>query len=442
MAAFLPPAKESPQGCSETPIKSRFIWRRSLLVAAACLSLAVLMWWWWPLEKQPTYSGKPILDYFPVWSKPPAPQAAGIPPIWVIRKSDTGTEELARAAGPEAIPWLLRVIRRADSGPARFYTKLWRRLPGWAQQRLPVLAWWPEAVHVLHRVAQKQPVDAAPLIVAALKDGTPNERHAAAGVAEQLCQSLSRSSRSPQARQALPALAVLQANTNALIRIEAIFAAWSIDSNDRRLGAKLVREFQTNNGSARFRAGNYLAQKGAFMNLDPQETISAMLPVLRGESATEKALAIRVLGHFGKGALFALPEFMMALKDGDRALRFAAVHAIEAIGPAARDAVPALIESLDDPQTQAVAARALGAFGSESAAGVPKLVELLADTATFNGSVELRSNAARTLGRTGMKTEAVTNALHRAAEDSEPAVRSAAEEALRQLDAIGTRAFR
>ena len=413
-----------------------------MLIAAACLSLAVLMWWWWPREKQPTYSGKPILDYFPAWSKPPGPQAAGIPPIWVMRQSGTGTEELARVAGPEAIPWLLRVIRREDSRPARFYTRLWRRLPAWAQQRLPVLAWsWPEAMRVLHSVARKHPVEAAPLIVAALKDGTPNERHAAAGVAEQLCQSLSSSSRSPQARQALPALAVLQANTNALIRIEAIFAAWSIDSNDRSLGAKLVREFETNKGSARYRAGNYLAQKGAFMNLHPQETKSAMLPVLRGESATEKALAIRVLGHFGQDALFALPEFMVALKDGDRALRFAAVHAIEALGPAARDAIPALIESLVDPQTQAVAARALGVFGSESAAGVPKLVELLADTATFSGSVELRSNAARTLGRTGVKTEAVTNALRRAAEDSDPAVRSAAEEALHQLDAIGTQAF-
>src|SRR5205085_4604058 len=80
--------------------------------------------------------------------------------------------------------------------------------------------------------------------------------------------------------------------------------------------------------------------------------------------------AATALGQIGPAAREAVPALTPLLRDPDGDVRSAAFQALGRIGPAAAAAVPALVEALADPARRGPAAEALAAIGP---AAVPEL---------------------------------------------------------------------
>jgi len=74
-----------------------------------------------------------------------------------------------------------------------------------------------------------------------------------------------------------------------------------------------------------------------------------------------------------------LSEWIADLKSAAPATRNAAAYEIAGLGPAAKPAVPALIEALDDPDAAVrfPVTVALGEIGPEAAAAVPRLKQMM-----------------------------------------------------------------
>jgi HEAT repeats len=74
-----------------------------------------------------------------------------------------------------------------------------------------------------------------------------------------------------------------------------------------------------------------------------------------------------------------LSEWIADLKADAPATRNAAAYEIAGLGPAAKPAVPALIEALDDPDAAVrfPVTVALGEIGPEAAAAVPRLKQMM-----------------------------------------------------------------
>lgn len=74
-----------------------------------------------------------------------------------------------------------------------------------------------------------------------------------------------------------------------------------------------------------------------------------------------------------------LSEWIADLKAAAPATRNAAAYEIASLGPAAKSAVPALIEALDDPNATVrfPVTVALGEIGPDAAAAVPRLKQMM-----------------------------------------------------------------
>jgi hypothetical protein len=127
---------------------------------------------------------------------------------------------------------------------------------------------------------------------------------------------------------------------------------------------------------------------------------------------------------------------LVALEGSDSAARLAAIRDLARMGSAAREAVPALVRTLDDSDARAAAeaARALGEIRDRSAAA--PLLSVL-DRTVGETPTTLGLSAVRALARLGSRrSQPVLDGLLRAAQNaSDPAVRT---EAAAALGAIGS----
>jgi hypothetical protein len=122
-------------------------------------------------------------------------------------------------------------------------------------------------------------------------------------------------------------------------------------------------------------------------------------------------------------------QWVEALKDKDDRTRRGAAIALGQIGPAAKDAVPALIEVLKDKDDRVrnYAASALGKIGP---AAVPALMEALKDK-----DINVRNAAVRALGQIGPAAKAAVPSLKAMSEnDTSAYARGAAARALKQIE--------
>jgi|GEM_PF-1866458 len=168
-----------------------------------------------------------------------------------------------------------------------------------------------------------------------LAPGTDLTKHSY--LAERFCRMMAQYG--PAARSALPALAVLLRSEKILVRIEALYACWKIDSTRKCPGPELLQIFSSEVGETRIRAGTYLAIDGGEMNLVPSETLPVMRQALREGDTALKTIAAGVLGYLGADAEIALPELMVALRDDDQTVRRTAAQTIVAIGPRASNVI-------------------------------------------------------------------------------------------------------
>src|SRR5205823_4227922 len=152
------------------------------------------------------------------------------------------------------------------------------------------------------------------------------------------------------------------------------------------------------------------------------------------------------------------------LKDGDTSARLAAAAALGDIGPAARDAIPALAEAMkkdtelqvreeaalalggsgqaaavpplidvlngDDEDVRRLAALALGEIGPAARPAIPSLIKALRADKDYR----VRFHAAEALGRMGPEAKVAIPALREALKDDRPEVSNAAAETLKKID--------
>jgi HEAT repeat protein len=126
-------------------------------------------------------------------------------------------------------------------------------------------------------------------------------------------------------------------------------------------------------------------------------------------------------------------DWVAALKSSDSLERRLAAHALAEIGPAAREAVPALIDALRDPESfvRGWAAASLARVQPENPDAIPALVAGTRDGISF-----VRSLAAWHLGRLGPGhpgIESAVPALRELLNDNDPSVRAEARVALENL---------
>jgi hypothetical protein len=145
----------------------------------------------------------------------------------------------------------------------------------------------------------------------------------------------------------------------------------------------------------------------------------------KDESVRTKAFS--ALREIGPAAAEAVPALIEALKDKDKRVRRYAAEALGEIGPKAEKAVPVLINALKDKDeyVRSNAAFALGKIGKKA---VPVLIQALKDK-----DKSVRYEAAWALGKIGPKAEKAIPALIETLKDYEGWVRRAAKEALKQI---------
>jgi HEAT repeat protein len=133
----------------------------------------------------------------------------------------------------------------------------------------------------------------------------------------------------------------------------------------------------------------------------------------------------------------AIGDWVTTLSSSDPLERRLATHALAQIGPAAREAVPALIETLLDPVgfVRVWAAAALARVQPENPDAIPALV-----AGTHDGISFVRSLAAWHLGRLGPThpgIKSVVPELRELLNDNDPSVRAEALAALEDLAGKG-----
>ena len=146
--------------------------------------------------------------------------------------------------------------------------------------------------------------------------------------------------------------------------------AWEADVREPSV-ARHVRQLRATTVRQRTAAARALATMGP----RAKEAVPALLAAMAQRSGGiefEMAVA-RAFRAIGAPAV---PELLIALRGPNAERRFYAARALMKIGPAASDAVPALIETLErDPSygVRANAAAALGDIGPAAAVALPAL---------------------------------------------------------------------
>jgi hypothetical protein len=87
--------------------------------------------------------------------------------------------------------------------------------------------------------------------------------------------------------------------------------------------------------------------------------------------------AAQTIGELGPAAKSAIPALLQALKGNDTAVRGAAISALGEIHSEPEVIIPLLITCLDNDNLNAEAAKALGNYGVLAKAAVPKIVPML-----------------------------------------------------------------
>lgn len=126
-----------------------------------------------------------------------------------------------------------------------------------------------------------------------------------------------------------------------------------------------------------------------------------------------------------------VPVLQQSLKDEDPEARFKAVQALESMGSAAEDAIPALVDLLEDPEerVRSAAGAALVKLGPSAAWELAGRVR--------EGFAPARARALVLLARMGPQAKGALSAVRDAAKDQDPRIRAKASEALAAIDPSG-----
>jgi len=255
---------------------------------------------------------------------------------------------------------------------------------------------------------------AAPELIAALNDRDPEIRAASAWALGVL---------GAAAEPSVPGLAHALRDEQEPVRTAAANALGSLGARSRSAASALFAALDDPWANVRAAAARALAS----LELTA-ESVPSLAKALGSPDAYVRAFAAWSLGNLGPAAREAVPALVEALGPDNTANVVAA--ALARIGPAASEAVPALVADLRGPDSgrRWRAARTLGRIGPPAESAVTELVAALRDP-----NEAVRAHAARALGRIGPGAKPAAADLQRATGDSDPGVRAEARQALERL---------
>ncbi len=207
-----------------------------------------------------------------------------------------------------------------------------------------------------------------------------------------------------------------------LLAVAAVPGDGAVAADNEEVAA-LVKQFRSDKVHRRDRAAEALAKLGA-------DGVKALAGLLGDRDSDVRARAAETLGQIGPDAKEAIPALAKAMKD-----RESGPWPAQALGRIGAAAVPVLIEALKakDGEQQALAADALKQIGPAAKDAVPALVEVAKGGEGTH--VVGRINALAALGRIGPKAAEAVPALIELVKGkgAPPAVRSQAAIALGQI---------
>jgi len=290
------------------------------------LGIALFAWgihsW---VSRAPTYQGKSASAWFSEYARTMNP------------REETASLNALRALGPATVPILLNAVRARDTGLRRFELFAWTQLPANLQSRVsqPITAAQRRArAFVVLAEIDPDSDDALRALLQGLKDPSQAARlQCARGLM-----------RIPQAsREADLALTAACHDSDPLVRDQAATPLGCVGSKPEE-NRQLIEGAQTN---LSFRLPFYFT------------------------GITSGQLSWKSVRQLAKD-----------LKRPNREYRYVATLALRERGPAAREVLPDLIDSLNDPYylVRMGVVKTLGQLGSEARPALPVLTRLLEET--------------------------------------------------------------
>ncbi len=139
----------------------------------------------------------------------------------------------------------------------------------------------------------------------------------------------------------------------------------------------------------------------------------------------------KALAFVGKGAGNAAPALIKALGDPNSDVRQYSAYALGRINPDPKVALPELLKALKDTDksVRGNAIHAIGMLGKAATPAIPELIRVLKDDVV----AEVRLAAIEELASFGPDAKAALDALTIASRDGKPAIREAAQDALKKI---------
>jgi HEAT repeat protein len=224
---------------------------------------------------------------------------------------------------------------------------------------------------------------------------------------------------------AAPAVAVLStalADQNPAVRAYAAYALGRIGEASKPAVPQLVAAMKDSDALVRREALRAIGQ----IKPGPAVVVPLFIEVIKNSPPSEIMPALHSMAEFGEKVV---PGLIEALQH--EGAQYWACIVLAEIGPPAKDAVPALIEVLDNPKAEVrrEAAMALGRIGAASASAVPKLTSMLNDPASG-----VNAEAAFALGSIGPASVAALPALQAKLIDSDVMLKTVAAWAIAKIE--------
>ncbi len=212
--------------------------------------------------------------------------------------------------------------------------------------------------------------------------------------------------------EAIEALAELTKDNSALTRAHAAFALSRIGEKARPAIPRIVS--LANDPDVRVRRAGVLAIK--HIRPGPEVSVPLLLTMMADSDSAVRLRATDAMADLGQAAV---PQLILQLEHED--VRLPVVLALNQIGPAAQEAIPALVGLVKDAKAPAEIRReaimAIGEMG-EAAAGAVSLLALALDEDS------LRSAAVYSLGNLGPVAQGAKPNLRSLLEGDDPFVRT------------------
>ena len=314
-----------------------------------------------------------------------------------------------QAAGPSAVPALVRGLQKKDTRLSLFLEA--------AGQRWPQLHFL-EADRALLRersaeqlgIIGERGAPAMTILIPALDDDRP-------GVVSEVQRALRRIS---QHGPLLPLQGLVDANP--LVRARTAEVLSDLGSRAKPAVPALVGALADPEEDVRHSAARALGATAAGEAI----AVPALVRALNDPAGRVRGASAEALGEIGAVAQTAVPALVEKLKDPEVAVRVAAAKALWQLEHRAEAVVPVLVQALEDPTVRWHASFVLGEIGPEAAGAVPALVRVL-QRERVPRALRAPPSSAIALGQIGRPA---VPELIRCLHDERPVVRTAAAIAL------------